>query len=50
MASKQRMEQERRIALEALPTRPERPTPVSALRGGPSEPNRTEFNDDFKED
>ncbi|KAG8949296.1 hypothetical protein FRC04_008898 [Tulasnella sp. 424] len=50
MANKQRMEQERRIAQEALPTRPHRPTPVSALGGGPSEPNRTEFNDEFKED
>lgn len=50
MAAKQRMEVERRIALESLPERPHRPTPVSALGPGSSEGNRPDLDGDFKEE
>ncbi|KAG8919383.1 hypothetical protein FRC01_001308 [Tulasnella sp. 417] len=48
MAAKQRMEVERRIALESLPQRPHRPTPAAAL--GPGSPQGNRLEDDFKED
>ncbi|KIO17172.1 hypothetical protein M407DRAFT_229067 [Tulasnella calospora MUT 4182] len=51
MAAKQRIEAERRIALESLPAeRPHRPTPVSALAPGSPERDRSNLEDDFKED
>ncbi|KAG9019537.1 hypothetical protein FRB90_000846 [Tulasnella sp. 427] len=50
MATRQRMEQERRIAVESLPERPHRPTPVSALRSGASEQGPVGQEEGFKED